>query len=170
MTTTLTDRYIAATVRRMPARQRPEIERELRAAIADDIDARVAGGQAAADAEYAAVWELGDPEQLAGRYAQTPQALISHRVYSEWAKLTRLTCVTVLPIVFIVLVVVYAVHQSNVWITIFRPIGITLTVATYLLVCITALFVAVDRHRTEQGAGPLTAMWTPDQLSAEDGR
>lgn len=170
MTMTLTDRYIAATVRRMPTRQRPEIEQELRAAIADDIDARVAGGQSPADAEYAAVSELGDPEQLAGRYAQTPQALISHRVYSEWAKLTRLTCIRVPPIVFIVLVVVYAVHQTNIWITIFRPIGITLTVAMYLLVCITALFAAADRHRTQQGADPLTAAWTPDQLCAEDGR
>ena len=169
MTTTLTDRYVAATVRHLGVRQRPEIERELRAAIADDIDARVASGQAVADAEYSAVAELGDPEELAARYAQTPHALISRRVYPEWVKFTRLSCVTVLPIVFVVLVVVYAVHQHNVWVTIFRPIGVTLTVAMYLLVAVTALFVAVDRHKAQQGVDMPAPAWTPEQLIVEDG-
>lgn len=168
MTPTLTDRYVAATMKHLPVNLRPEIERELRAAIADDIDARVANGQDPTDAEYAAVSEFGDPEELATRYAQTPQALIGRRVYADWVKTTRIACLTVLPIVFVVLVVVYAVHQSNIWVTVFRPIGVTLTVAMYLLVLVTALFVAVDRHRAQHGPDTPTAKWTPDQLSAED--
>ncbi|MCU1421030.1 MAG: hypothetical protein JWN36_681, partial [Microbacteriaceae bacterium] len=44
MTGPLVDRYVAATLRRIPEKQRPEIDRELRAAIADDVDARVEQG------------------------------------------------------------------------------------------------------------------------------
>ena len=40
MTTTLTDRYVAATLRRLPARQRADIDTELRGLIADAIDGR----------------------------------------------------------------------------------------------------------------------------------
>lgn len=41
MTMTLTDRYIATAIPYLAQPQRSEIVRELRAAIADDIDARV---------------------------------------------------------------------------------------------------------------------------------
>ena len=69
MTTTLTDRYVAAVMRQVPDRQRADIERELRAAIGDDTDARTERGATAQDAEYAALRELGDPARLAARYA-----------------------------------------------------------------------------------------------------
>ena len=36
----LTDRYVQATLRRLPVRQRTDIEQELRASIADDRDDR----------------------------------------------------------------------------------------------------------------------------------
>lgn len=81
------------------------------------------------------------------------RALIGQRVYPSWARATRLVCATVLPVVFVVLVIVYAMRQHNVWITIFRPIGITLTVAMYLLVAVTALYVAVDRAKTNDENG-----------------
>ena len=38
--TTLTDRYIAATLRSVPEKSRGDLERELRASIGDAIDAR----------------------------------------------------------------------------------------------------------------------------------
>ena len=41
---TLTDRYVAATLRTVPEKQRPDIEKELRASIADAIDDRLEAG------------------------------------------------------------------------------------------------------------------------------
>ena len=38
---TLTDRYVAATLRTLPEKQRPDIEKELRASIADAVDDRI---------------------------------------------------------------------------------------------------------------------------------
>ncbi len=50
-TTTLTDRYVDAILRRLPERQRPDIEKELRASIADAVDDRLEAGTDPAEAE-----------------------------------------------------------------------------------------------------------------------
>ena len=54
-----------AAARTLPETQRAEFGRELRERIGDVIDARVERGAAPADAEHAALVELGDPVQLA---------------------------------------------------------------------------------------------------------
>ena len=65
--TTLADRYVWAVLRDIPAGDRPELEREIRALIADTIEAMSADGTLDADAaERAALTELGDPGALAG--------------------------------------------------------------------------------------------------------
>ena len=58
---TLTDRYIDATVRSVPERQRADLSAELRSSIADQIEARVEGGADPAEAERAVLTALGDP-------------------------------------------------------------------------------------------------------------
>lgn len=83
--------------------------------------------------------------------SQRPRVLVSDRVYAAWARTTRLVCATVLPIVFIVLVVVYSAHHDGVWVDIFRPIGVTLTVAMYLLVGVTTAYALVDRRDDGDG-------------------
>lgn len=163
---TLTDRYIATTVRHIPEKQREDIERELRAAIADDVDARVAHGQTLTDAEYAALRELGDPTRLATRYAQRPAVLIGPSSYPDYVKAVRSACTTLLPILYIVLLLVRRAHGDNVWETIFRPLGATLNVAMYLIVALTALFAAVDRALAVR-PDAIDQAWTPDQLTAE---
>ncbi|MFG1958892.1 permease prefix domain 1-containing protein [Nonomuraea sp. NPDC049028] len=165
MTTSLTDRYVAHTVRHLPERHRREIERELRAAIADDIEARTAHGEAPADAEYAALRELGDPAHLAARYVHRAMALIGPDTYPGYVHALRVACWSVLPALYVVLALVLRAHGENAWTAIFRPIGITLTVAMYLVVGVTALFAIADRQR---GAHPETTEpiepWTPDRL------
>lgn len=162
---TLTDRYIAATTRWLPRKYRADIERELRASIVDAIEARVNSGESYERAEFAVLRELGDPDHLAEQYAQTPTALISRRVYFTWSKTSRLLCAIVLPILFVILAVVRAAHHDNIWATIFPSIGITLTVAMWLLVANTALFVAVDRHAAHSTADESRQPWTPDLLT-----
>ena len=85
MTASLTDRYVAATVRGLDEAQRPEVERELRATIEDMVDARLeAGAPTRADAERAVLVELGDPVRLAAGYSGRPLHLIGPGVYPEW--------------------------------------------------------------------------------------
>ena len=72
---TLADRYVWGVLRNVPESQRAELEPEIRALIADAVDARTAGTEATATVtasaetvERAALTELGDPEVLAARY------------------------------------------------------------------------------------------------------
>ena len=74
--TTLTDRYVDAALRRLPADKRPDIDKELRASIADAVDDRVGAGTDPAQAEVAVLTDLGDPARLAAGYADQPLHLI----------------------------------------------------------------------------------------------
>ncbi len=85
-TPTLTDRYVQAVLGGVPSGDRPELEREIRALIADTIDAKAADGTLDADAaERAALTELGDPGALATRYTSGRDRLPARAdVYPVW--------------------------------------------------------------------------------------
>ena len=68
-TDTLTDRYVWAVLKGLPEAKRTDIDRELRASIADDVDARVESGEDAAAAEHAVLLELGEPSPPGTRVA-----------------------------------------------------------------------------------------------------
>ncbi len=90
VTATLTERYLGAVVARVPESQRAEVRLELAERIADTVDARTAAGQPPADAEYATLAELGDPEVLAASYADRPLHLVGPRYYLLWKRLVTL--------------------------------------------------------------------------------
>ena len=96
--TTLTDRYVWAAARTLPEAQRAEFDRELRERIGDVIDARVERGAAPADAEHAALVELGDPLQLAASYVDRPLQLIGPKYFLTWWRLLKLLLVVVVPL------------------------------------------------------------------------
>jgi hypothetical protein len=90
MNATLTDRYIDAAMRTVPDKQRPDLSAELRASIADQIDARTDAGEPHETAERAVLAELGDPDKLAAGYTDRPLHLIGPRYYLEWWRLLKL--------------------------------------------------------------------------------
>lgn len=59
MTTTLTERYIAAAVASIPPSSRDDVQAELDVSIADAIDARIDQGEGRADAERAVLERTG---------------------------------------------------------------------------------------------------------------
>ena len=142
MSTNRIDRYVCAAVVHLPEALRPDVDETMRAQIANQVHGHVSSGLAQADAERAVLRDLGEPADEISRTA----TLISPRVYPGWTRAVVWSCATALPIVYVTLVVVFAVHQHNVWVTIFRPVGITLTVAMYLLVAVTAVCALVDRY------------------------
>ncbi|WP_200209983.1 permease prefix domain 1-containing protein [Micromonospora coerulea] len=91
----LTDRYLAATLRAVPAPRRAELASELRAAIEDMIDDRTGAGQDAEAAEREVLTDLGQPERLAARYADRRLQLIGPTYYLVWQRLLRLMLATV---------------------------------------------------------------------------
>jgi len=162
----LTDRYVTAAVRQVPDKHRQDVEQELRASIADDIDARVDLGEPPADAEYAALKQLGDPALLAVSYADQTTSLIGPQTYPTYIRVLRWLSATALPIVYIVHAVGYGMRGQRVGDVIFGPIGITLTVAMYLFTVVTLLFAIVDRSRRKQAeSAEAHGEWSPDHLT-----
>jgi len=95
---TLTDRYVAAVLRALPESKRADIEKELRASIADAVDARIENGEPEAEAERAVIRELGEPERLAAGYAGRALALIGPKYYVDYLRLLKVLYAVVLPI------------------------------------------------------------------------
>jgi hypothetical protein len=156
----LTDRYLAATLRSVAAPRRGEIATELRTSIEDMIEGRLAAGLTAGAAERAVLTELGDPDQLAARYAGRRLQLIGPRYYLIWLRLLRLLLSVVPGVVGIVVGVVEATARDNAGGAIGAGIAAALQTAVQTAFWITLVFAVLERVDT-----PLhLPAWTVDQL------
>jgi hypothetical protein len=167
--TPLTDSYVSATLRSVPRAQRADIERELRASIADDIDGRVENGATPSDAEYAALEQLGDPARLAANYAGRTLTLIGPNTYTSYVTTLKVVASIAVPIVFVVLLIIALVKHATLWPAILGALGPALTVAAYLAVFLTIAFALVDRAATRgSNAAHRGTAWSPKSLPAEN--
>jgi hypothetical protein len=167
--TPLTSSYVNATLRSVPRGQRADIERELRASIADDVDGRVETGATPADAEFAALSELGDPARLAANYAGRTLTLIGPNTYISYLTTLKVVVSTAVPIVFLVLLIVALVKKTELSSAIFGALGPALTVAAYLAVALTIMFALVDRAATRGSAATHRGnAWSPKSLPTEE--
>lgn len=83
---TLTDRYVHAATRWLPASTREPFALELRERIADTMEAKGGGPSAERDT----LVELGDPLRVAAEYHDRPTWLIGPRYYFAWLRLLLL--------------------------------------------------------------------------------
>ncbi|MCW3817461.1 permease prefix domain 1-containing protein [Micromonospora sp. DR5-3] len=156
----LTDRYVAATLRAVPAQRRTEIATELHASIEDMIDGRTDAGQDRGSAERAVLTELGNPEQLAARYTDRRLQLIGPRYYLLWWRLLR-TLLTFIPaIVGVVAGVVKATVEGDAGGAIGVGVSSALQTAVQIAFWVTLCFAVLERTNT-----PLNLPeWSVDQL------
>lgn len=166
MTTTLTDRYLAATLRSVPADRRDEIDTELRASIADMIDGRTADGVDAATAERDVLNELGDPAQLAASYANRRLQLIGPEYYLAWQRLLIVLVSTIPAIVGTVVGVVQATTSDNVGGAIGAGISTAINVALQIAFWVTAVFALLERLGTSLNL----PRWSVDRLPDSSAR
>lgn len=159
--TTLTDRYVWGVLRALPSRQRAELEPEVRALVADAVEARQAGGMPAADAERAALLELGDPDVLAARYTERPMALIGPRLYPEWQRLLRLLLPIVVPIATVATVAAAAIGGQEPAALVSTGVTVAFNVAIQLVFWFTLVFALIERGGARN---PAFGTWTPDRL------
>ncbi|QOC92635.1 permease prefix domain 1-containing protein [Micromonospora craniellae] len=160
MTTSLTDRYLAATLRSVPTRRRAEIAEELHASIADMIDGRTAAGLDATTAEREVLTELGNPAQLAARYSDRRLQLIGPEYYPAWQRLMIVLLSTVPAVVGVLMGVLEATTAEN---PVGEGIGAAFNVAVHIGFWVTLVFAAMERFGT-----PLhLPEWTVDQLPEE---
>jgi hypothetical protein len=160
--TSLVDRYVYTALRRVPEKQRADIDRELRASIDDAVDARVDAGEPHDAAVESTLLELGDPDRLADRYADRPSFLIGPELYPVWRRLLTVLLSTVLPIVVAVTTIVQLLDDPDAGKVIGGAIGVILNVGVHLAFWTTLVFVIVER--TGAGRAELDTAWTLKDL------
>ncbi|MFI5836497.1 permease prefix domain 1-containing protein [Micromonospora sp. NPDC051300] len=161
----LTDRYVAATLRTVPAPRRAELAEELRASIADMIDDRTTGGQDHAAAEREVLTEMGRPEQLAARYSDRTLQLIGPRYYLLWWQVLR-TMLTYIPAaVGVITGLVTATVGDEPGRAIGAAISVAFQTAVQVAFWVTLSFAVLERTRAPLGLPE----WTVDQLPEETG-
>ncbi|MEV7631723.1 permease prefix domain 1-containing protein [Microbacterium sp. NPDC089318] len=162
MTATLTDRYIAATVRSLPEGLQAEVRDELRASIADAVDARTENGEPLEHAERAVLTELGDPGVLAAGYADRPLHLIGPKYFLTWWRLLKILLAIVPACAAGGVAIAQALTGAGIGEIIGEVVAITLSVIVHVSFWTTLVFFVLERTGADTGA-----RWSVDQLPEE---
>ncbi|MGW5558758.1 permease prefix domain 1-containing protein [Micromonospora sp. NPDC003944] len=157
---TLTDRYLAATLRSVPTQRREEIATELRASIDDMIEGRTDGGQDATTAEREVLTELGNPDVLAARYADRRLQLIGPTYYLLWLRLLKLLLSFIPALVGTIFAVVQVVAEGKGFGAIGPGLVVAMQVAVQITFWLTLTFAIIERTQTAVDLPE----WTVDQL------
>ena len=165
--TTLTDRYVWGVLRSLPEAQRADIEKELRASIADAIDARVENGENPADAERAVLLELGEPARLAAGYAGRPLALIGPALYVDYVRMLKLLLVVVLPATTLGLLIAKSLEGAEVGDIIGSTVTTVLAVGVHLSFWTTLVFAILERSGTKSPLAPFDLTNLPTLPTAD---
>lgn len=159
MTATLTDRYIDAVVRTLPAASQADVRAELEGSIADAVDARTDQGDDVVVAERAVITGLGDPAALAAGYADRPLQLIGPRYYLTWWRLMKLL-VWIVPVCAVVGVTIGNVLDDQPIGTIIgQAFAVGLGAVVHVAFWTTLVFFILERTGTGTGI-----RWSPDSL------
>ena len=156
MMSDLTDRYVGEVLRGVPAPMRDDVERELRASIADAIEATDARGVAQpgpgngsaplpGGAEAQALNELGDPARLAASLTDGPQYLIGPGLYWDYRRTVRALLMIVPPTVALTVSTVQAFTGTPPIEVLLDGLGLLLMVA-FQVVLWTTLGFAIAEH------------------------
>ncbi|MEV4121383.1 permease prefix domain 1-containing protein [Micromonospora sp. NPDC049645] len=156
---TLTDRYLAATLRSVPVQRRDEIASELRASIEDMIDDRTGGGADPTAAEREVLTELGNPDLLAAQYADRRLQLIGPTYYLVWLRLLKLL-LSFIPALVGTVITFVKVAEGQGFGAIGPGIVVALHVTVHIAFWLTLTFAIIERSQTTVELPG----WTVDQL------
>lgn len=158
--TELTNRYVGATLRSIPEKQRADIEAELRALIGDAVEARLRRGDGLEEAERAVLTDLGDPDRLAARYAGRSGYLIGPDLYFIYRRLVVALLAAVVPVVMVVVALVEVSAGRLAGSVVAETIGAGLAAALQVAVWSTLGFAVIERT----GGLPRLPEWSLSRL------
>ena len=159
MSATLTERYISATIRSLPAESQEDVRAELAASIADAVEARTEQGEDPEAAEREVLTGLGDPAVLAAGYADRPLHLLGPRHYLTWRRLLIVLLWIVPACALVGVGLSQALIGADVGTIIGEALGTALTAAVHVAFWTTLVFVVLERTGAETGEA-----WSVDDL------
>ena len=145
MSATLTERYISATIRSLPAESQEDVRAELAASIADAVEARTEQGEDPEAAEREVLTGLGDPAVLAAGYADRPLHLLGPRYYLTWRRLLILLLWIVPACAFVGVGLSQALIGADGGTIIGQAISTALTAVVHVAFWTTLVFVILER-------------------------
>lgn len=161
----LVDRYIYAVTKRLPHKQRSDIEKELRGLI-EDMLAERCGDRTPEKADIEAILkELGEPSKLAGKYRDEKSYLIGPELFH--------TYLLVLKIVMTVVIFGVALGKSislfvnpplNIAQGLGELIAAVISGAFQSFTWVTVIFAANERFAFNKKAGLEEKDWSPSDL------
>jgi hypothetical protein len=149
----LTDRYVAATLRTIPEKQRADIEAELRASIGDAVEAKVETGADPVSAERDVLTGLGDPDRLAAGYVGRPGYLIGPDLFFDYRRLLIVLLVTVVPVVAVVFAVFQALAGEGFGSVIGEAVTMGITLIVHITFWTTLVFALMERSGEKSPTG-----------------
>lgn len=159
---TLTDRYVAATLRSVPQGQRADIAAELRALIADGVEDRLEAGENPAAAERSVLSGLGEPRRLAAGYADRSLSLIGPAYYLDYLRILTVLVSTISPVWFIVLGITTFASGETALGSFGAAVWGAVEIAVAVAFLTTVVFAIVERTSSRRAAK--NAVWDPAAL------
>ncbi|MGN8553832.1 UNVERIFIED_CONTAM: permease prefix domain 1-containing protein [Microbacterium sp. SLM126] len=160
---TLADRYVDAAMRSVPEAQRADLAAELRASIDDQVEARIAAGDAPEVAERAVLTDLGDPDKLAAGYLDRPLWLLGPRYFLQWWRLLKLLLWIVIPCAVFGVSLAMVIDGASFGQIMGAIWPLALTVGVHVAFWTTLVFVVVERTEGREKSLPFQE-WSVDQL------
>ncbi|MDY6827062.1 MAG: hypothetical protein SVV67_07820 [Bacillota bacterium] len=112
----LVERYIYAVTRRLPEKQRSDIERELRSLIEDMLADRTGGDEASETDIEEVLMELGDPAEMADQYRMKKHFLIGPENFALYMLVIKIVLAAVVFGITLALAIGYVVEPpSSIW-------------------------------------------------------
>jgi hypothetical protein len=164
----LTERYLAAALRGIPDKQRPDVERELRSSIDDAVEDRLAAGEDRVTAETAVLEGLGDPTRLSAGLTGRALYLIGPAFFLQWRQLVLTLLAIVVPIVAVVLAGLELSRDGGYADAIAAGLSGALATAVQIVFWVTAVFAVLERIDSVEvpeiraATGPWTVQRLPD--------
>jgi hypothetical protein len=167
---TLTERYLAATLRGIPDGQRADVERELRSSITDAVEDRVEAGEERAVAEKAVLEGLGSPTTLAASYSGRPMYLIGPDMFPAYRHILVMLVAIVVPVVAVIQTAVGIGGAGDYVDALLGGLAAALNIGVQLAFWVTVVFVVLERAEFAREArseiAVATSRWTVDMLPA----
>ncbi len=163
----LVERYIAQVGRRLPEKNRADIEAEIRSMLEDMLEEKNQAGAANEANVKAALQQLGDPALLAEKYSPSKRYLIGPGWYDAYLEVLKRVLTTVLPIVLTVTFLVRLANEPGDVIGSFLgAAGFAFSAGLQVCFWVTLGFIIAEREGAplEDFHGNRSRVWTPDQL------
>lgn len=159
----LVERYIYAVTRCLPASQRDEVGKEVRAMI-EDLASERAKKDTPTTADYKAVLkELGSPDKLAREYGQSSRYLIGPRWYDMYIRLLKQLLVIVPPIIAVIAGLAHFADSRVIMESIISGVGAALETGVHIVFWTTMTF-AVLEYLGVKPESMTSSEWSIDDL------